>query len=182
MTSFKRLSQRERRIGVVTLGLAAAAALYAWVAEPVFLEWLSVHRRAEAAEADLRHLERLMEHREAIEEDYARLRGAVTAGNSEQALKVALLSEVDRLVGECGLSVASVKPTTVAREGLFQRYGMELQVHCEAHKFLEVLQKMQEPQHLLQIEALSIAVGPAPPPLTVTLTISKLAKLEDRAS
>lgn len=172
------LSHRERTAAALTAAILLMTGIYVFVLEPVVNQWLTVHQRAEAAETELRDLQSLVKHRDDIERDFTNLRDAVAIGPTEHALKVALLSEIDTLARNLGLAVASIKPTTVSEEGAFVRLAVELQVRCEAHTLLRLMQKMQESAHLLNTEALSLTVSPNDPPVTATLQISKLAKLE----
>lgn len=178
MTGLSRLSRRERNIAAVTLGLALVTGLYVYCGEPVALRWLDLHRQVVAAEEELAQLRNLTEHKDRIEREYRKLQGAVTTGRTEQELKVTLLSEIDGLARGCGLEVSSVKPTSVRKEGLFERYGIELQVHCAGHQFAKLLAGLQSPEHLMRTDQVTISVGPGEPPMTVTLRISKLARLE----
>jgi len=179
MVQVRRLTQRERTIATTTIVAAVAAALYVYAAEPLALRGLALHRRVQVAEQELAQLRSLVEHRDTIEQEYRRLKGAVTVGSTEQEVKVALLAEVDGLARSCAFDVSSVRPTTVAETGDFYRYGVELQAGCEGHQFVKFLQAMQEPDHLLHADLVSLVVGGGQSPLTVTLRISKLAKLEE---
>jgi type II secretory pathway component PulM len=172
------LTKREQRIATVTLLVAVSAMLYAFVLEPVTMNFLQAHRRSLEAQNELALLRNLIENRETIEREYRRLRGAVTSGKSEQALKVALFDELDQLAANCGLDVIGVKPIAIKEESGFSRYGAELQIRCEGHKFVKLLHAIQEPEHMLHVEQLSVTVGPSEPPLTVNIKLSKLAKVE----
>ncbi len=173
----RRLTKRERTIAITAAVVAVAAALYVYAVEPLVLRGFALHRRVQIAEQELAQLRSLVEHRDAIEEEYRRLKGAVTVGRTEQGVKVALLAEVDGLARSCALDVSSVRPTVAAEAGDFYRYGVELQAGCEGHQFVKFLQAMQEPDHLLHADLVSFVVGRGQSPLTVTLRISKLAKL-----
>lgn len=173
-----RVSARERRLVAATGSILALAVLYLNVVEPVTVNWFEVRRRARDSEMELAKLESLIENRDAIEREFKRLEGAVTSGSSEQELKIALLSEVDKLAVQCGLLVASVKPTIVKRQKDFYRYGIELQAHGDNHKVVAFLVAMQSSEHLLHADQLTIHAGRGGAPLTATFRISKLARLQ----
>lgn len=172
-----KISARERRLAAVTLIVVLLAALYLNVIEPVAVNWMEVQKRARDAEAKLAELRRLIENRDIIESEFKRLQGAVTSGASEQELKIALLTEVDRLASESGMAVASVKPTVVKKQNEFYRYGIELQAQGENHKLVQFLLGMQDPRHLLHIDQMTVHAGRGAAPLSVTFRISKLARL-----
>lgn len=158
--------------------VAGASLLYGYAIEPLATRWIELHDRARKAESELAQLQDLIEHRDAIEREHARLKNAVTTGASEQELQVSLFNEVDKLARDCGLELSAVRPLAAKKETGFSRYGLELQVHCEGHELVKLLQRMQDQEHLLHIDHLSMAVGPGTPPITVTVKASKLARVE----
>ncbi|MBN2311294.1 MAG: hypothetical protein JXR94_20120 [Candidatus Hydrogenedentes bacterium] len=172
------MTKRERAIALATLTIALAACLYVFAIEPLVLEWQDARARARAAEQELAQLRLLVENRTAIEREYLRLKDAVTTGSSEQELQVALFNEVSRLASECGLELSTIRPLAVTNEAGFSRCGIELQIHCEHHEFVNLLHRMQDRQHLLHIDHISLAVGPGKPPITVTMKASKLAMVK----
>ena len=172
-----KISTRERRLTAVTIICLLLAVLYLNVVEPVTVNWMEVRRRAREAEADLAKLQQLVQNRDTIEREFKRLQGAVTSGSSEQELKITLLSEVDKLANESGLLVASVKPSLVKKQKDFYRYGIELQAHGENHKLVQFLLAMQNPEHLLHTDQLTVHAGRGSAPLTCTFRISKLARI-----
>jgi len=172
-----KISPRERRLAAITITCLLIALLYLNVIEPVTVNWMEVRRRARDAEADLATLQQLVQNRDTIEREFKRLQGAVTSGSSEQELKITLLSEVDKLANESGLLVASVKPSLVKKQKDFYRYGIELQAHGENHKLVQFLLAMQNPDHLLHTDQLTVHAGRGSAPLTFTFRISKLARI-----
>ncbi|MCX5768875.1 MAG: type II secretion system protein GspM [Candidatus Hydrogenedentes bacterium] len=172
-----KISPRERRLAAVAIICLLIALLYLNVIEPVTVNWMEVRRRARDAEAELATLQQLIQKRDTIETEFKRLQGAVTSGASEQELKITLLSEVDKLANESGLLVASVKPSLVKKQKDFYRYGIELQAHGENHKLVQFLLAMQNPDHLLHTDQLTVHAGRGSAPLTFTFRISKLARL-----
>lgn len=178
MQYLERFTKRERVIGLTTLIIAVCIASYVLAIEPLALKWFALRAQAIKAESDLARLESLVEYKDTIERESKRLKGAVAKGQTEQDLRVALLQEVDAVARVCGLELSSVKPTTARKEGAFLRYGIELQVHCAGHQFAKLLQAFQEPEHLLRTDKMTVSVGPSDPPMTATLTLSKLVRLE----
>jgi len=172
-----KISPRERRLAAITIICLLVGVLYLNVIEPVTVNWMEVRRRARDAEAELAKLEQLVQNRDTIQREFKRLQGAVTSGSSEQELKITLLSEVDKLASESGLLVASVKPSLVKKQKEFYRYGIELQAHGENHKLVQFLLAMQNPEHLLHTDQLTVHAGRGAAPLTFTFRISKLARL-----
>jgi Tfp pilus assembly protein PilO len=177
MRNLRQFSRRERNFSFVTGIMVICALSYLFVVEPIVLRWVAAHDQAVQAEVELGQLLELVQNRDHIEREYDRLQGAVQVGRTEQDLKIALLTEADRLAQSSGLTVSSIKPTAMRQEAGLQRYTIEMQMHCEAHQFLQLLRNMQEPEHLLHTDMMSIVVSPSEPPLTVTLRLSKLAKV-----
>jgi len=175
-----KISGRERRLAAATVSVLVLAALYLNVIEPVAVNWMEVRRRGHEAEAKLAELRQLIQNRETIQSEFKRLQGAVTSGASEQELKIALLTEVDRLASESGLVVASVKPTIVKKQNEFYRYGIELQAQGENHKLVQFLLGMQDPRHLLHTDQMTVHAGRGAAPLSITFRISKLAQLSGK--
>jgi len=178
MAIVRKLTKRERLIAFATCLMLLGALAYVHAIEPAALRWFEARHRAQQAVDDLAKLHDLAARRSQIEQEYEELEGAVTVGRSAEQLRVELLREAEQIARECGLDVNSVKPAAMRKEGLFERHSVQLNARCEGHELVKCLLEMQRPEHLLNVELMSVVVGRTRPPLTLTLSISKLTRTE----
>jgi Tfp pilus assembly protein PilO len=176
------LTPRERRITIVTVLILGGGLAYAYAIGPMIHTWTDLRAAANALTAERAELTQLLEHRGAIEAQYSGVESAVAEGQSEEALQIALLTEVEDLARRSGLVVGSIKPMGRDREGPFERIHVQLNAQCEHHQFVNFLQGAQRRERLLRCEAVTLTVGRTRPPVNVTLTISKLVKIGGAAS
>ena len=174
----RRLSRRERKIAVLAGICLVSTVLYVCVAEPYAQGLYAAHKRVQQAQSEVDRLAILIANRDTIAAEYDRVKGAMSTVSSEHQMMVALLEEVDKAARSAGLQLTNVKPLSSQKHGTFWRFGLELQTQCEGHQFVEFLQVMQAPEHMLRAELIALTVGRSEPPLTVTFKIDKLAKLE----
>lgn len=172
----RKLTKRERVLATFTATVISVGLLYVYVLEPVFTQWYTLHSRALELTQELAELQDLVANKNSIEKLYQDFEGAVSQGESEIDLEIALLGEIERLATNQGLEVSSIKPLSKMREGQFERLGVQLNAKCEGHQFVKFLHALQRPEHLLRAETISVVVGPRRPPVTLTLTATKLVK------
>lgn len=170
--------RRERVLAVLTLAAVAAGIAYVAIVEPLATGWLELHRKAEACVDEWTKLRALVGNRERIAAAYTRVEESVMTGAGADDAQLRLYNEVSRLTGEAGLEVDGLKPVRVAEAQGFDRYGVELSGRCTAAILMDLLLVMQAPEHLLRIDKLTVVVGRGKPPLTVTMRVSKLARIE----
>lgn len=171
-------TKREGVLALLTVLVIFGGATYVYVIEPVAHEWSEVRGRSRMAVEKLAKLQALVERREEIDMGYRQVEGAVTVSQNEHEPKVTLLKEVEKLARESGLEVTAVKPTSPRKEGVFDRYGVQLNARSENHNLVEFLQAIQRPEHLLNAERITLVAGRSRPTLTLTLVVTKLVKLE----
>lgn len=176
------LNARERRIALITAVLSLVAGLYVYVVEPAALAWLSVYREAETLERELHKLESLVARRDEIENEYRKLESAALSVASRDAMAVALLSEVTELAQRDNLAVVGIKPLRSAAEKGYERCAVQVDLAGEAHQFVAFLQRMQEPQHLLNGDFVNVAVGRGSAPLTISMRLNKLFFVNDKGA
>lgn len=174
-------SRREIRLAIITVTVLLGTALYAYVAEPVFASWIEVRSEAIKAAGELAEIERLVANRDTIERDFQKYAGAITTGTSKEMLQIDLLREIGEVASASGLRVTTIKPLRLQPTGGLQRLPVELHAVCAGHEFVQFLQAIQESDHLLRAKDFNVVVGRGQPPLTITLTLSKLVRI-DRSS
>lgn len=173
-----KLKPRERRLVFLTFSALTAGVLYVQFIEPITREWLTLRQEVGQATAELHKLQALVDRREEIQSAYRRVRDTVATGETEEIVQLAVLNEVSRLATSCGLEVDSLKPVRKVRENGFDRFGVDLSGRCAAPALMNLLQSLQTPEHLLKAEKVTVVVGRSTPPLTVTIRISKFARVE----
>lgn len=162
----------------MTAAAVLAGAAYAAVVEPLATNWLELHRKAGAAVEEWSKLRALVGSRERIAAAYKRVEESVMTGTNPDEAQLRLFDEVSRVANETAFEVDGLKPVRATEAQGFERYGVELGGRCTAPAFTEVLLALQAPEHLLRIDKLTVVVGRGKPPLTVTMRISKLARVE----
>lgn len=178
MTIRRKLSRRERMLTFLTAFALATGGAYVYAVEPLATSWLEIRSEANAAAQELSELEGLIANRNVIESEFEEYAGAMTLGSSEETLQVNLLKEIERLASSSGLRVSSIKPLRLRTVGQMDRLGVELNAACAGHEFVRFLEAIQEPSHLLRAEEINLAVGRERPPLTLTLTLTKLVRID----
>lgn len=168
----------EGMLALLTALVIFSGLTYVYVIEPVAFEWSEVRGRSRKAVEKLAKLQALVERREEIERGYRQLEGAVSVRQNEHGAKVTLLKEVEKLARESGLQVTAVKPTSTRKEGVFDRYGVQLNARSENHNFVTFLQAIQRPEHLLNAERITLVAGRSRPTLSLTVVVTKLVRLE----
>lgn len=170
-------NRRERVLAGLILALAAGWAVLEFAA-PLAQEWAALRREAGQAASELRRLNTLVQRRSEIEAAHRRVEGAVLSAASAEAIHVTLQSEVIKLANEAGLVVDGLKPVRTVKGRYLDRYGVELSGRCQGHQFVDLLQRMQSPEHLMNAEKITLVAGRTTPPLSVAMRITKLGRLE----
>jgi len=179
MTPHRSLTKRERRIAFLTGIVVASGLLYLYVAEPLWLRWVDLHAQAESLTRKVANFQELVDNRQFIEDNYRRVEGAITVGRDEEELYFNLLQEIAGVTLSARVTLRGMKPLSRKHDDLLDRYGVKLNIQCEGHQLMNLLQALQEPEHMLNIEDLTILAGRGRPPLTVALTVTKLMRTEN---
>ncbi len=174
MIRLRKPNYRERVAGGFTLAVVLAAGVYSLFIEPVTLEWTALHRRAHTLEQRLDELRGLSANREIIEREYAAVKQALPRQEAGEDAMLALFSEVDVVARDAGLDVGNVRPLVKRTEGAFDRIGVELSARGDAHSVVKFLQALQTSEHLLNSQALTLTVNRTAPPISITVSISKM--------
>lgn len=180
MTIRRKLTRRERILTFLTTFALVGGGAYVYAIEPLAAAWLDIRAEANAAAQELSKLDSLIANRNAIESEFEEYAGAMTLGASEETLQVDLLKEIEHLATSSGLRVSSIRPLRLRTVGRLDRLGVELNAACAGHEFVKFLQAIQDPSHLLRAEDINLEVHRERPPLTVTLTLTKLVKIDRR--
>lgn len=172
------LSGRERRMIFLTATVMLIGLGYIYIGEPVYLRWNELHTESQSLQKDLKKLRGLSQNRELIEENFAKVQDSIPAGNSQENLEVRFLEEINALAHSSGLRVGSLKPLKIERSGRFDQLQVQVHGSCQGYEFTKFLQLLQDEKHLIQCTDITLTAGRSRPPLTVTLTLSKLVMRE----
>lgn len=172
------LNRRERVLATLTATVVALGGLYIYVLEPLTARWLSVRAEAREVAGEYWRLRTLMDNRDRIETTFREYSGAVKTARSIEALNVEMLREVEQLAGRTNMRVTSIKPLSRSSAGELERVQVEMGARGTAHDFVRLLQRLQEPEHLIRVESIQLTVGQDQPPVTAVLSLSKLVRVE----
>ncbi len=177
MIKLRRLTRRERGIAATTFIVAALGLGYIVVCEPLISHWAEMHKLALKFELRLVELKTLAAHRETIEREYAKVQQAIKERPATEDPMLVLFSEVDGLARSAGLDIANVRPLAKKTEGRFERIGVEVSARGEAHSVIKFLQALQSSEHLLNAETLSLLANRTAPPISVTVSVTKIYQI-----
>lgn len=174
----REISNRERRLIGLTVLILGAAAAYVYLIEPTFMGWAEVRAEAGRLAKEQARLTMLVDNRNQIESAYRAVSGAVQTASSENDLTIALLREVETIAQNTSVTVMSVKPIRRVAVEAVERIEVEFVARSEAHQFIELLQRMQSTEHLILVEELQLTVGGDTPPVSFTMVLSKMVRVE----
>lgn len=181
MRTWKEITPRERILSLLIAAVIGVGGLYVYALEPLAGAWSDVRSEANSTSVELSELRNLVANRDSIEKNFQDFADAMMVGSSEEKLQVDLLGEVGKVAAGSGLQVSSIKPLQARSAGRLDRLSVQLNAVCAAHEFVDFLRTIQEPAHLLRAEDIDVVVGRRRPPLTVTLTLTKLVRIEPSA-
>lgn len=175
------LNRRERMLAAGTIAVLVSGLAYIYALEPMAALWMDAHAEANDAAAELGELKALVANRTEIEQQFENYASGISRGDSRNALEVDFLRKAESLASQSDVRVTTMKPLLPRNTGRMQRIGIEMQAVCTAPNLLRLLQTLQEPANLIQADALTISAGRDDPPLTVTMTLSKLVYVDEKA-
>ena len=178
MNRILQMSKRERLLVWAALAAVIGGGLYLYAVEPFATQWTALRAEANRLAAEQAKLENLLANRAEIERGYNDIRGAVTAGVSEEDMILSFLRQIEDVARRSGLSVTTIKPLGLERERGFDRLTAQLGLQSEGHQFVGFLQALQRGDQFLRCENFTVSVGKRRPPLTISITLSKLMSNE----
>ena len=170
------LFAKERQWALAALVVALGAAAYAWVFEPlvenVSIGGRQIQSKKSALKKNLKSLARY----ESLRAEYERVAGhALLPAGKEDVTES--LGDLEKIAGECLVSITSVKPQTFEGEDGSNRILFDVEARADALGLTRFLYRLETSPHLLRVKRLTVSPGSQDPLgfLQCTLLVSQLA-------
>jgi Tfp pilus assembly protein PilO len=170
------LNQRERVLVALTVTAALGGFLYVSILEPTLVRWTKASDEVAGLSQQLYDLQSRVKEQQDIGEQVRVLDRALAARNGSEGAVDVTLREVEQLIRSARLELKSIRPLDKVREGDYDRCPIEVTLRGDTVNFFGLLARLQAPENFLSVESMSISVGNAAPPLTLTMTIARLTE------
>jgi len=156
MISFLVFSSREKRIAFVTVCIVAFALFYKLLAYPTFAKWSRLGKEVTVQRNQLFKLNRLLDMKEAVDNDFQVYRDAVLTSGSEEEDMAGFLRETENLSRPMPIEIIMVKTLPVANYGFYKRYGVQLEVEGDLISICNFLYSLETSPSLLKVKKIQL--------------------------
>lgn len=169
-----RLTDRERKIGRLTLLVILATVVYLYIIGPQLSRYAALQAEVEDLRLSLTQMQSNMQIKDRIESQYEGVRSLVheSASPSQEMSRFArLLSD---LYSPLNMQTTSVRPLPDQQESHFRRFTLRLEMAgavTEVARFLSSLSQVPEP---IRVEWLELTCKDRPDYLAASLVVSKV--------
>lgn len=152
------LRPRERRLGLVALGLIGCWAILSWLVQPLWVRARELRHRAAVEVERLEGLGGLLARAPAIEREYQAVAAYLTA--ESEGAQGTLLDELETLSRGAGVRL-NLKPRPATEDERLRRFEVELDAEGSQQQLLAFLDALLRLPKLVTIERLRILAVPA---------------------
>lgn len=151
------LSSREKKILLVTAGIALGALVYRFGVEPYLNAWQTLAADIRVAEARLQKTRLLLRKKPAIEEAFQKLLGnpPEAAEGAEEGLTT-VLQEIEAMAQKSRLHVLGMRPMPQREKPPFIEHGVEIRAEGSAPQFAKFVYSLFHSPYALKIEKLEL--------------------------
>lgn len=168
------LSPREQRLALAAGMVLVVWGVVSWIGLPLWDRVRQLGQRTPLSQRKLERLQEVVSRQSQIEQAY-QAQAIYRSAESDEALHSAFLSKLEELANGTGLKLG-LKPKPVQRDGLLNRFGVELEIDATQEALLSFLDHLLMQPALMELETLRISATTSKEyPLRATLLVNRVA-------
>ncbi|MFA5146424.1 MAG: hypothetical protein WC515_03475 [Candidatus Omnitrophota bacterium] len=145
----KNLSKRERYIAFGTVALAASAAIYALIVEPVTQRWGRLNAEAMSRSAALKKDSKLISSYKTIEADYARISKFAKARKGGEEGLADMLTYIENISRNDSCAIVNIKPMGTKDFGDHKEVLIDVTAEADLTKFSRFLYDIENDKDMI---------------------------------
>jgi hypothetical protein len=147
-----KLSSREKRIALFSMGILGIAAVYNMVVEPTVVSLKGTREKAAVLNNELLKLNRILEMQGTVESTYLEYKEAIVIKNSQEEEIADLLREIESLSRPLFIEIISIKPLPIIDKGFYQRYLIQVEAEGNTIDICNFLYSIEHSASLMRIK------------------------------
>jgi Tfp pilus assembly protein PilO len=151
-----RLSQRQRTLLYVTVGIVALALVERFVGAPLGGRLSELDQEIEVKENQLQRNLKTLAARQAVLDAYAPYAAYVSTTGSEEETIGGLLKEIEELARKSGLALLNVRPKPATTIDAGKRYPVEVELETEMGPLIRFIHGLHGSKYPLRVNQLRL--------------------------
>lgn len=172
---FSNLSQREKRLFYLTIGLIAALFIYRFVIRPVVVTWKGLDEKISVTNLKFEKSQKMLSLKGRIQRDYEKYASSVKMAASEEEEMAKFLTEIESLARSSSVHISGIKPLPIKKVDFYKKYIVELEAEGDINQVSKFIYDIQNSPQLLRIDKFSLGTkGAGTNLLKCNILISKV--------
>ncbi len=151
-----RLTPREIRLALITLALAAGAAVFSAFVQPAWRHWQENETRIQKTTVEIQRARSLIEEQEKLTERLQALNRNLLTRIPPARKESAFLSEIDKVAQQANVHILRLNPRRTRDYGPFTELSVELDAEANLGNLVRFLYDIRESSVLLVVEEIRL--------------------------
>lgn len=153
---FSNLSQREKKLFYLTIGLITVLFIYRFIIRPVVVTWKDLNERISVSNLKFEKSQKILSLKGRIQRDYERYASSVKMSGSEEEEMAKFLTEIESLARSSSVHISGIKPLPIKKVDFYKKYVVELEAEGDIKQVSKFIYDIQNSPQLLKIDKYSL--------------------------
>lgn len=175
MRFLKKLSSREKRLLIVTMGIFFVVGTYVYLIEPLWNYWIGLDAEIIQYQDKLRRAQSILRREKFIVKTYKKYEKKLKIEGSDQTKTARILKEIETTARNNQFNINDIKPQSIRDREFYKFYLIELEAEADVMSLAKFIYDLQISQQSLRVSRLQLAVSSSKPHLLkVDMIITKV--------
>ncbi|MFH1645806.1 MAG: type 4a pilus biogenesis protein PilO [Candidatus Omnitrophota bacterium] len=156
MNFYQKLTNREKAILFLTVGIIAFFVCYQFMIEPIYRYWQASEKEIDVVRANIQKSIRLLEKQDTISAEYEAIEKNLKSRGSDEREKTFVFEQLDMIGRGSGVKIVTMRPRAVEEKDFYKKFVVMIETESDMGALMKFIYQVKESPAALNIERFSL--------------------------